>query len=73
MGATESGYCRVGGILGCFGSGHWLEYLEKRTNQPSRRKEHRGASLQQPEQAGRERLFRRRRAGGNSNPPVPHC
>ena len=53
MGAAETSYCCVECSVGCFGSGHGLECLEKRTKQSSRTKGHRSASLRKPQRRPR--------------------
>jgi serine/threonine protein kinase len=45
MGAKETSYCCVDCVVGCFGSGHGLECLEKRVISCCARKEHRCASV----------------------------
>ena len=45
MGAAETSYCCVECSVGCFGSGHGLECLEKRVISCCARKEHRSASV----------------------------
>src|SRR5262249_12281176 len=67
MGPEETSHCCVDCSVGCFSSSHRLEYLGKRTNQPSRDKGDRGAAIRKPQPRSGQRLLCRRRARRNSN------
>jgi serine/threonine protein kinase len=71
--ATQSHEHATCSVADRLGSGHWVECLGKRSNQRSRNKGHRRASLRKSEPRSRLCLFCRRNSRGDTDTVSWHC